>query len=314
MLFVARIIDGLTGGNLSIAQAYISDVTDAKNRSQGLGLIGAAFGLGFIIGPVTGGFLSQWGYAVPAFAAAGMSFLNLILIYLWLPESLTAEKRASMTEKRPAITLGALFTTLARPFTGALLTTRFFFGLAFAIFQTIFSLYALKKFNLTAAQTGYVLTYVGVLSVITQGFLVGRITKMVREDILIVSCVALMGISLIGWAIAPSVLVLLIVLAPTSLSGGILNTLLSSTLTKAVAPQEIGGILGLSASVESSTRILAPILGGALLQQLGTWAPGLFGAIVMAGLFVYVWSKIYNHPIVLTLRQEPAFATQTVTD
>jgi DHA1 family tetracycline resistance protein-like MFS transporter len=123
-----------------------------------------------------------------------------------------------------------------------------------------------------------------------------------------------MGISLIGWAVAPSVLALLIVLAPTSLSGGILNTLLSSTLTKAVAPQEIGGILGLSASVESSTRILAPILGGALLQQLGTWAPGAFGAIVMAGLFVYVWSKIYNHPIVLTLRQEPAFATQTVTD
>jgi DHA1 family tetracycline resistance protein-like MFS transporter len=219
-----------------------------------------------------------------------------------------------MTEKRPAITLSALFTALTRPFTGAILTTRFFFGLAFAIFQTIFSLYALKKFNLTAAQTGYVLTYVGVLSVITQGFLVGRITKMVREDILIVSCVALMGVSLLGWAIAPSVLVLLIVLAPTSLSGGILNTLLSSTLTKAVAPQEIGGILGLSTSVESSTRILAPIIGGALLQQLGTWAPGLFGAIVMAGLLVYVWSKIYNHPIVLTLRQEPALATQTITD
>jgi DHA1 family tetracycline resistance protein-like MFS transporter len=315
MLFVARIIDGLTGGNLSIAQAYISDVTDAKNRSQGLGLIGAAFGLGFIIGPVTGGFLSQWGYAVPAFAAATMSFINLILIYLWLPESLTPEKRAAMTEKRPAITLGALFTALTRPFTGALLTTRFFFGLAFSIFQTIFSLYALKKFNLTAAQTGYVLTYVGVLSVITQGFLVGRITKMVREDILIVSCVALMGISLIGWAIAPSVVVLLIVLAPTSLSGGILNTLLSSTLTKAVAPQEIGGILGLASSVESSTRILAPIIGGALLQQLGTWAPGLFGAVVMSGLLVYVWSKIYNHPIVISMqKQEPALAPVAISD
>lgn len=77
MLFAARLIDGFTGGNLSIAQAYISDVTDAKNRSKGLGMIGAAFGLGFIIGPVTGGFLSQWGYAVPAFVAAGMSLINL---------------------------------------------------------------------------------------------------------------------------------------------------------------------------------------------------------------------------------------------
>ena len=303
ILFAARLIDGLTGGNLSIAQAYISDVTDAKNRVKGLGMIGAAFGLGFIIGPVIGGFLSQWGYAVPAFAAAAMSFLNLILIFAWLPESLTTEKRAALTEKKPAITLGALLQALIRPFSGSLLISRFFFGVAFAIFQTIFSLYALTKFNLTAAQTGYVLTYVGVLSVITQGFLVGRITNLVRDDILIVACVALMAISLIGWAIAPTVGVLLVVLAPTSLAGGILNTLLSSTLTKAATPQEIGGILGLAASVDSSTRIVAPILGGVLLQQLGTWAPGTFGAIVMAGLLIYVWIQIYNHPIVLSLKQ-----------
>jgi len=313
ILFAARIIDGLTGGNLSIAQAYIADVTDAKNRAKGLGLIGAAFGLGFIIGPVTGGFLSQWGYAVPAFAAAAMSLINLIFLFAWLPESLNAEKRSALTEKKPAITIGALVTALKRPFSGSLLITRFFFGVAFAIFQTIFSLYALTKFNLTAARTGYVLTYVGVLSVITQGFLVGRITSKFRDDALIVACVALMAISMIGWALAPTVLVLLIVLAPTSLAGGILNTLLSSTLTKAVTPQEIGGILGLAASVDSSTRIIAPILGGALLQQLGTWAPGAFGAIVMAGLFIYVWISIYNHPIMFTLQKEvrPAYVEAT---
>src|SRR5512141_2861008 len=127
MLFVSRIIDGLTGGNLSVAQAYISDVTDAKDRSKGLGMIGAAFGLGFIIGPVTGGLLSQFGYGVPAFVAAVMSFANLALIYFWLPESLTLEKRASTTDKKPAVTLGALLTALKRPFTGSLLVTRFFF-------------------------------------------------------------------------------------------------------------------------------------------------------------------------------------------
>src|SRR5512143_863694 len=84
MLFAARILDGLTGGNLSVAQAYISDVTDAKNRAKGLGLIGAAFGIGFIFGPVTGGLLSQYGYNVPAFAAAGLAFINFILIFAWL--------------------------------------------------------------------------------------------------------------------------------------------------------------------------------------------------------------------------------------
>ncbi|MBK8615596.1 MAG: MFS transporter [Anaerolineales bacterium] len=303
MLFASRILDGLTGGNLSVAQAYISDVTDEKSRSKGLGMIGAAFGLGFIIGPVTGGLLSQWGYAVPAFAAAAISFINLILIYAWLPESLTEDKRSQMTEKRPAVTLNALIVAFKRPFTGSILITRFFFGLAFAIFQTIFSLYALAKFNLTARDTGFVLTYVGVLSVIVQGFLVGRLTNRFREDLLITVSVVLMGISLLGWALAPSVLWLYIIMTPTALSGGLLNTLLSSTLTKAVAPQEIGGILGLSAAVESSTRIIAPLLGGVLLQQVGTWAPGIFGAVVMVGVSVYVFITIYNNPIVATFKQ-----------
>ncbi len=185
--------------------------------------------------------------------------------------------------------------------------TRFFFGLAFAIFQTIFSLYTLKKFNLNARDTGFILTYVGVLSVIVQGFLIGRITKKYREDILIVSMAALMAISLAGWALVPTVVGLIIILTPTAVSGGILNTLLSSTLTKAVEPLEVGGILGLSASVESSTRILAPIIGGALLQQYGTSAPGVFGALVMTGVFFYVMAKIYNHPIMTT--RQPASVT-----
>jgi len=305
MLFAARLLDGITGGNLSVAQAYIADVTDGKNRAKGLGLIGAAFGIGFIIGPVTGGLLSQYGYNVPAFVAAGLSFINFILIFAWLPESLTKEKREQLGEQtKPAVTLKALGMALKRPFTGSLLITRFFFSLAFAIFQTIFSLYALAKFNLTARDTGLVLTYVGILSVFVQGFLVGKLTARFREDHLIAFAVALMALSFIGWSLAPSVFWLLVVLTPTSLSGGILNTLLSSTLTKSVAPQEIGGILGLSASIESSTRIIAPILGGAFLEKVGTWSPGAFGAVVMIGVTVYVYSKILNHPIVINMREQ----------
>ncbi len=306
MLFASRILDGLTGGNLSVAQAYISDVTDEKSRSKGLGMIGAAFGLGFIFGPLTGGLLSQWGYAVPAYAAAAISLINLILIYAWLPESLTAEKRSNMTENKPAVTMNALLVAFQRPFTGSILITRFFFGLAFAILQTIFSLYTLAKFNLSPRDTGFALTYVGVLSVIVQGFLVGRLTNRYREDLLITFCVGLMAVSLLGWALAPSVLWLYIIMTPMAFSGGLLNTLLSSTLTKAVAPQEIGGILGLSTAVESSTRIIAPILGGVLLQQVGTWAPGAFGAVIMVGVSIYVFIKIYNHPIVATFKQNQA--------
>ncbi len=309
MLFASRIVDGLTGGNLSIAQAYISDVTDAKNRARGLGMIGAAFGLGFILGPAAGGFLSRWGYGVPALTAAALSLINLALIYFWLTESLPRERRQAPDQSRPRVTLAAWLVALRRPFSGSLLITRFFFGLAFAIFQTIFSLYALTRFSLAASQTGYVLAYVGVLSVITQGFLVGRIAQRVREDILIVGSVAVMAVSLVGWALATSVMGLLLVLIPTSLSGGLLNTLLSSTLTKAVDPEEIGGILGFSASVESSTRILAPIIGSALLQQLGTAAPGAFGGLVLAGLLIYVLKTIYNHEIVHALGRQEGLST-----
>jgi DHA1 family tetracycline resistance protein-like MFS transporter len=191
-----------------------------------------------------------------------------------------------------------------------LLITRFFFGLAFAIFQTIFALYALSRFHLTAVQTGYILTYVGVLSVVTQGFLVGRITRRVREDILIGVCVVVMALGLLGWALAPSVLFLLVIMAPTAVAGGLLNTILTSTLTKAVEPREVGGILGLSTSIESLTRVIAPILGGYLLVAFGAWAPGLFGAILLGGLSVYVWNRIYGHPIVAGVRIEPVLAEQ----
>ncbi len=154
----------------------------------------------------------------------------------------------------------------------------------------------------------------GVLSVFVQGFLIGRLTQRFQEDKLILFSGVLMTVSLVGWALTPSVFWLLVVLTPTAIAGGILNTLLSSTLTKAVEPQEIGGILGFSASIESSTRIVAPILGGYLLQSLGTWSPGAFGAVVMAGLSVYIFFTIFNHPIAATLNKSQQAGHAPATD
>jgi DHA1 family tetracycline resistance protein-like MFS transporter len=177
VLFLSRVLDGLTGGNITVAQAYIADVTDEKNRARGLGLVGAAFGLGFIVGPAFGGFLSRWGYYVPALAAALISFLNLIAIFFFLPESLTQEVRqASLLRKRPPFTLKALVQALNRPLVGPLLHVRFFYGMAFAMFQTIFSLYC-QAIGLSSQTTGYLLAYVGLLSVIVQGGLIGILTR-----------------------------------------------------------------------------------------------------------------------------------------
>ena len=308
MLFVSRMIDGLTGGNFSVTQAYISDVTDEKDRAKALGMTGAAFGLGFIVGPVTGGLLGQWNPALPAFVAAAISLINLVLVYFWLPESLTAAKRAHMAEKQPAVTLNALLVALRRPFISSLFITSFFFGLAFVILQTIFPLHAMVKFNMTSFQTGLVLTYVGVLSVIMQGFLVGRLTNRFREDALMVVSAILLGLGLLIWGLAPNIFWLYVATTPISLFGGLLGVLLSSTLTKSVAPHEIGGTLGLFAAMDSSTRIIGPIIGGILLQQIGTWAPGVFASIIMADVVVFILIKIYNRPIFAAMRENAAMS------
>lgn len=297
VLFVSRVIDGLTGGNLSVAQAYITDVTDQKNRAKSLGMIGAAFGLGFIIGPAVGGALSVYGYAVPAFAAAALSSINLLAVFFWLPESLTDERRAAMAaQKKPAFTFGALWNALNRPRVGPLLHTRFFFGLAFATFQTIFALYAKDRFGLTAQTTGYVLAYVGVLSVLVQGFAIGKLTARFTETQLIFSGTIIMALSLLAWAFAPSLPLLLVIMAPLAFAGGTLNTVLSSALTKSIYPEEIGGTLGLAASVDSLTRVIAPSAGGFLLEALGAWGPGVFSAAIMVWVISFVWRRIVVNP------------------
>ncbi len=294
VLFFSRILDGLTGGNLTVAQAYIADVTDEANRAKSLGLIGAAFGLGFILGPAAGGVLSQWGYSVPAFTAALVSVLNLLAIFFFLPESLTPERRENLvTHPRPPFTLKALLAVLNRPEVGPLLHVRLFYGLAFATFQSIFSLYA-QSIGLSSQNTGFVLAYVGLLAVITQAGLIGPLTHRFRETWLIISGLWVMGISLLAWAFTSQLWLLLVVILPLSLSGGVLNTVIQSSITKSVSRDEIGGILGISSSLEALTRVVAPSVGGFLLGYFGRWAPGVFTAILM----VWAVSFAYRHVII----------------
>jgi DHA1 family tetracycline resistance protein-like MFS transporter len=311
VLFASRILDGLTGGNISVAQAYITDVTDQKNRAKGLGLIGAAFGLGFIVGPAAGGALSVWGFEVPAFAAAGLSFINLISVFIWLPETLSKAERAELSKHpMPTFTLQSLWQALNRPRVGPLLHVRFFFGLAFAVFQTIFALYAQYRLGLGAGETGYVLTYVGLLAALVQGVAIGWLTARIRETRLIFGAAVLMTVSLVAWALAPDLVALLIVLAPLALAGGTLNTVLNSTLSKAVYPEEVGGTLGLSTSLESLTRVLAPSMGGLLLERMGTSAPGILGALIMVWVTAFIWWRLIIRPDPpLPDRESPASAS-----
>lgn len=298
VMFLARILSGLTGGNITVAQAYIADVTDARNRAKGLGLIGAAFGLGFILGPAIGGVLSRWGYAVPAFAAAGLAMLNLLGVIVLLPESLSAERKAELArqERRALISFSAMIEELNKPRIGPLMLIRLFYALAAALFQSMFTLWAKDRLALNAQSTSYLLAYVGLLSVIVQGGLIGQLTKRFSESQLIAWMVVVQMLSLLAWAITPSVPVLLVVMIPLAFSTGVLNTVINSAISRSVPPQEIGGALGTAGAFESLSRVVSPSLGGWLLGAIGTWAPGVVGGIIMAGVSAFAWLRLILRP------------------
>jgi MFS transporter, DHA1 family, tetracycline resistance protein len=289
VLFASRMLDGLTGGNISVARAYIADVSPPARRARNFGLMGAAFGLGFIIGPAMGGFLSRWGFALPAFVAAAMAAMNAIAVFFFLPESHTAAARTLSRARRGKGGPSAFSQLLGGQRAAAVLWIRFYFSMAFVTFQTIFALFTQYRLDLNAEQTGYILGYIGVLIVLTQGVLVGPIAKRYSEGRIMKVAIAGMSVSLFAWAWVPSVPMLLLAMPPIALAGGVFNSVSISALSHSVEATEIGSVMGVSTSLESITRALAPSVGGILLGDLGTWAPGVFGSVLLVLLFPYAW-------------------------
>lgn len=297
LLFAARIIDGLTGGNINVAQAYIADVTDHSERGKAMGLIGAAFGLGFVIGPVTGGLLSGISYAAPAWVGAVISVFNLIAVSLLLPESLSTEARARLVAlKRKVFDLAVLRHAITHPRVGPILTIRAVTGVSFAMFETVFSLWALAALGFSASQTGIFLGYIGILSVVVQAGLIGRLTKRFSDDTLLLSAVSLTGVSLLAWAFVPNVPLLVLVIAPLSLGLAVSQTVMTSALSKAVDADEVGGVLGAQTSIMSLTRVVAPIIGGFLLERATVWSPGLLAGVLSLAMVPYAWRTLCLAP------------------
>ena len=306
MLFVSRIVDGVSGGNISTAQAYIADISDEKNRAKNFGLIGAAFGLGFIMGPAIGGFLSQFGYQVPAFAAAGLSFLSMALTFFLLHEP---ERKATASRE---FSVKALKRAFAHPTIGILLTMVFTFGLAFAMFQTSFALFASARFGFDVQQTALVLTYVGVLSVIMQLVVVKRVVRRLGENRSIMVTMASLALGLALMAAVQNPWMLIVVMPILSFGGGVTSPVLTSLISKSVDRAEVGGMLGISTSVDSLSRVAAPILGNALLA-FGSGLPSLMGAAILVipiALAVRLRGRMQNLPA----NAQPAYATVTINE
>jgi len=296
MLFASRMLDGITGGNISVAQAYMTDVTAEKDRGQAFGLVGAAFGIGFILGPATGGLLSNYGQMVAPFTAAALAVGNLLLVTLVLPESLSPERRA-MVKAEPAKGFGLheLGTTLGLPRVGPLMSIRIVIGFTFAVFEGGFSLWAAHSLGLTATQNGLFLAYVGVISVIIQMVLIKPLTRRFSDEQLISWASLLAGVMLVVWGFSPNLIVLAAIMPFLSLGMAVSNTIIGSALTKAVYPDEVGGVIGLSTATGSLTRIPAPFVAG-LLLGVTNWAPGVLAGALTLLVVPFAFQRLIRRP------------------
>jgi DHA1 family tetracycline resistance protein-like MFS transporter len=270
MLFVGRILDGITGGNISTAQAYIADITTKEDRAKGMGLIGAAFGLGFVFGPAIGGILSHWGISVPFLFAAGLCFANALLLYFTLPETVTPDHPARVSAAGGR-GLAQLIQSLQNPRLGYVLVIYFLFIVAFSIMTTAFSLYTMFRFGYDAQHTGYLFAYVGILAVIVQGGLIGKLVKRFGELPLVIVGALLFAGSLFAIPFvgpqAGGLAALLVGGGLFSIGNSLSAPSLTSLASKSVGPAEQGSVLGVTQSVASLARAVGPALAAVLIHS-----------------------------------------------
>ncbi len=339
LLFLSRIIDGLSGANISTAQAVITDSTTEKTRTQGLGLLGAAFGLGFIVGPIIAFVslaLSGNDYRIPALVAAGFSALSIALTWFWLEETLPEPQRGK-SGKKPEVSFGAMLRAIGHPQVGLLLVLMFAQQIAFGGFEQLLALFTLNRLGLNASGNAVIFVFVGVIVVAVQGGFIGPWSRRFGDRRLVYLGLATLAIGLALTAITPRQPVpwysrdaltselgaprnlpgetpptqhipielpddsstgwlglawILVAMIPASIGGGILQPSINSLITKRVESEEVGGMLGMSAAFLSGANALAPLIGGAVFQALGSTAPFLIGGLVLGVLLLASWQMI----------------------
>jgi MFS transporter, DHA1 family, tetracycline resistance protein len=287
MLFAARALAGACAGNIAAVQAYVADVTTPENRAKGMGLIGAAFGLGFMIGPALGGFLAGNDPATadletPAWVAAGLSLAALCGVLFLLSESLMPEQRG---HAQPRSRISAVSGVLRRPILLRLILSFFLLILAVAGMQSVFALWAMWRFGWGPEQVGYVFAYLGLLSAILQGGLIGRLARRFGEERLVLCGLVLIGIGFLVLPFARDLAVLGVGVSGLALGMGLTQPSLNSLISRGVGREEQGEILGISQSVGSLSRVIGPVLAGILFADLGRDSPFLWGAALVAAAF-----------------------------
>ena len=275
LLFLARIVDGLSGGNISTARAYVADVTEPKDRARAYGLIGAAFGLGFILGPALSGVLAKVSYTGPIWAAAGLTLVATAMAWLWLPETV---HRTQAGTGNPFRYLPEL---LRRPILRRVLVIDFVYWFAFAIFQTTFALFAAIRFGFDAPKTGYFFAAFGVLGAIVQGGFIRPLVARFGDRTTFMLGLAIAVIGLVSASLTHSVSMFALTLVPVALGMGLGHPTVSSIVSRAARGDEQGRVQGAASAVESLGRTLGPVWGNASLQHFGEGTPYISAAVFL---------------------------------
>ena len=271
-VFLARILDGVTAGNISLAQAAISDVTAPHERGKAFGKVGVAFGIGFLIGPALSGFLSRFGYAVPILTGAALSGLSILATILLLPADRTKTAKAQSGAPIKLIDLKQYAGFFNLPGLRLRLVQLFTFIMAFSMYTSGIALFAGRRLEINGRMFGpsevaYILAYGGLLGILIQGFMMGRLIKRFGELTLVKFGFIALAIGMLVLSIANGLIVALLAANFTALGHGTLRPTLNSLVSQSVGPQEQGAVLGLSQSLQSMAQILAPLIGGWLIEQ-----------------------------------------------
>ncbi|OFY76602.1 MAG: tetracycline resistance MFS efflux pump [Bacteroidetes bacterium RIFOXYA12_FULL_33_9] len=301
-LFIARIFAGVCGASVTTATAYIADVSEPHKKAQNFGLIGSAFGLGFIIGPVMGGVLSKWGVSVPFFVAAGLAFLNVLYGYFVLPESLPTENRRAFVWKR-ANPIGSLFHLRKYPVVSGIILAIFMLHIAGHAIQSSWTFYTMFKFNWNETMVGYSLGLVGLLVAIVQGVLIRYTIPRLGVKKSIFFGMAFWGIGMTLFAFATEGWMMFAFLIPYCL-GGIAGPAMQGVISNEIPSNEQGELQGAITSLISLTSIIGPLLMTNLFSFFSKENDIIYfpGAPFMLGTILIVLSFLFSRKSISRLK------------
>ncbi|WP_408629695.1 MFS transporter [Anaeromyxobacter oryzisoli] len=278
VLLASRLFAGAATANIAIARAFVADVTPPEGRARGMGLIGAAFGLGFVLGPAAGSALSHVSISAPGLAAAALALLNGVAAWIVLPEPEQRTVRAEASRNR----FTAFFHEMGRPGIRRVILVYFLSVLAFSAMEATYAFLAKERYGLDQARVGLLFAYIGVIVVVVQGGLIGRLTRRFGEKPLLVAGVALQAVALAALPFAGTVAGLALATAPLAVGSGLSQPSLSSLLSRFARADEQGGTLGIGESAAAFGRIIGPETG---TWTFGRWSqafPYVGGAALMA--------------------------------